>query len=81
MPLHTCPTCGKPTADGEVYGEIHNTDYCSPITSPDCWGEPSGPVHYLVDLMTDGTACGSDEGAGSSTDEGSVTCPDCLARM
>ncbi len=79
MATDNCPTCRKPIAT--EYLERHDSAYCSPITSPDCWEIASGPVHYLVDLMTDGTACGSDEGAGSSTDEGSVTCPDCLARM
>jgi hypothetical protein len=78
MATDNCPNCGKPTAT--EYLERHDNAYCSPITSPDCWGTASGPVHYLVDVMTDGTACG-DEGAGSSTDEGSVTCPVCLARM
>jgi len=79
MATDNCPNCSKPTAT--EYSERHDSAYCSPITSPDCWGTPSGPVHYLLDFMTDGTACGSDEGAGSSTHEASVTCPDCLARM
>jgi hypothetical protein len=79
MATDNCPNCGKPTAT--EYLERHDSAYCSFITSPDCWEVASGPVHYLVDLMTDRTACGSDEGSGSSTHEGSVTCPDCLARM
>jgi len=79
MATDHCPNCGKPTAT--EYWERHDSTFCSPIKSPACWGVPTGPVHYLVDIMTDGTACGTDEGSGSSTDEGSVTCPECLARM
>lgn len=81
MATDDCPNCGKPTAT--EYLERHDSAYCSPITSPACWdweAALSGPVHYLVDFMTDRTACGSDEGS-SSTGEGDVTCPDCLARM
>jgi hypothetical protein len=35
MAAHDCPTCGKPTAT--EYAERHDGDFCSPITSPDCW--------------------------------------------
>jgi len=79
MATDNCPNCGKPTAT--EYLERHDNAYCSPITSSECWEIPEGPVHYLVDFATDATGCGSAQGAGSSTDEGSVTCPDCLAGM
>lgn len=79
MATHDCPNCGRPTA--VEYLERHDSAFCSAITSPDCWEMSSGPVHCLVDVVTDETACGSDDGAGSSTDRASVTCEECLARM
>lgn len=33
----TCPNCGKPTANMNDYAERHDSDYCSPYTSPSCW--------------------------------------------
>jgi hypothetical protein len=33
-----CPNCGKPTARMNDYSQRHDNDYCSPFTSPDCWG-------------------------------------------
>jgi hypothetical protein len=33
-----CPNCGKPTANMNNYSETADNDYCSPITSPGCWG-------------------------------------------
>lgn len=79
-----CPNCGRPTADDDsptAYSDRHDPSFCSPITSPDCWEMPSGPVHYLVDVRTERTACGSDDGAGWSTNEGDVTCRACVAQM
>nr|WP_245727730.1 transposase [Streptomyces vietnamensis] len=35
----TCPNCGKPTANMSDYSERHDSDYCSPFTSSDCWGD------------------------------------------
>lgn len=34
-----CPNCGKPTANMSDYSERHDSDYCSPFTSSDCWGD------------------------------------------
>lgn len=33
----TCPNCGKPTANMTKPFERHDSDYCSPVTSPECW--------------------------------------------
>ncbi len=33
----TCANCSKPTANMNDYSERHDSDYCSPFTSPDCW--------------------------------------------
>ncbi len=35
MPAADCPNCGRPTA--VTYSERHDSDFCSPLTSPDCW--------------------------------------------
>lgn len=35
----TCPNCGKPTANMSDYSQRHDSDYCSPFTSSDCWGD------------------------------------------
>lgn len=35
MATDSCPNCGKPTAT--EYAERHDSAFCSPITSPDCW--------------------------------------------
>jgi len=32
-----CPNCGKSTANMNDYSERHDSEYCSPFTSPDCW--------------------------------------------
>lgn len=77
MMTSPCPNCGRPTA--ETYGQRHDDDYCSPMTSPNCWRVSDGPVHYLTDFATDQIACGSDGHASSSRSD--VTCPDCLARI
>jgi len=53
-----CPNCVRPTADMRNYSERHDRDYCSPITSPDCWGgnaadsaEVSGGTSYCCGMM------------------------------
>ncbi|WP_186814814.1 hypothetical protein [Cellulomonas terrae] len=35
MATDSCPNCGEPTAT--EYAERHDSAFCSPITSPDCW--------------------------------------------
>lgn len=35
MAIDNCPHCGRPTAT--EYAERHDSSYCSPFTSPDCW--------------------------------------------
>lgn len=75
-----CPSCGRPTAANDSPEQRHDHDYCSPVTSPECWGPALGPVHHLASVITDESTCGSADG-GASTHRGSVTCEACLAVM
>lgn len=37
-----CPNCGKPTASDDsptAYADRHDPSFCSPFTSPSCWGD------------------------------------------
>lgn len=36
-----CPTCGKPTANMNSYEERFDPAFCSPRTTPGCWGTPT----------------------------------------
>ncbi len=40
-PHWPCPNCGKPTANMNDYSERYDPAYCSPSTSPACWGSDS----------------------------------------
>ena len=42
-PHLTCPNCGKPTANMNDYSERHDSDYCSPFTSPPSAGTGRQP--------------------------------------
>jgi hypothetical protein len=79
MVTDNCPNCGKPTAT--EYSERHDNAYCSPITSSECWGAPEGAVTTSWTSRPMRLVAGPMNGAGASTDEGSVTCPACLANM
>jgi len=37
-PHWDCPTCGRPTANMNDYSERHDSSFCSPFTSPACYG-------------------------------------------
>ena len=37
-----CPNCGRPTASDDsptAYADRHDPSFCSPFTSPSCWGD------------------------------------------
>lgn len=59
----TCPNCGRMTANMNDYSERHDSDHCSPFTSPECW------AHYHREkliVMLVCTGCGEpikDEGS------------------